>query len=291
MIVRMQHAFAIVVGRDKLGITEDGCRMNTLHRRLVGCCWAAALASLLAPAGSISAQEDAVELGKEALSGAGRFPWYDRRQDDIRRLNTVPRKPLPNRGEQWTSRPAAPTAATPAAAPGRFNWFGPLLQWTGLSVLIILLGIIAYLVATSLLTEEVSETSAARRVVESRRDADRVEALPFQVRAARGDFLAEARRLYEAGRYSEAIVYLYSWQLVELDKHHVIRLAKGKTNRQYLRETRHRPALAWTLEITMLAFEDAFFGGKTLPREMFQRSWQRINDFQAELQRLEQAAA
>ena len=81
-----------------------------------------------------------------------------------------------------------------------------------------------------------------RKVVESRRDADRVEALPFHVRAASGDFLAEARRLYDAGHYSEAIVYLFSYQLVQLDKHHVIRLAKGKTNRQYVRETRQRPA-------------------------------------------------
>jgi len=34
--------------------------------------------------------------------------------------------------------------------------------------------------------------------------------------------------------------------------------------------------LAAVLEITMIAFEDAFFGRKTLSREAFERSWQRL---------------
>jgi hypothetical protein len=158
-------------------------------------------------------------------------------------------------------------------------------------MLVLLLGLIAYLIATSFLKDEVSETSSVRKVVETRRDADRVEALPFHVRAAKGDFLTEAGRLYDAARYSEAIVYLFSYELVELDRHHVIRLAKGKTNRQYVRETRQRPLLRAVLETTMIAFEDAFFGNKTLSREDFERSWHRLNEFQLELERMEQAAA
>ena len=122
-----------------------------------------------------------------------------------------------------------------------------------------------------------------RKVVESRRDADRVEALPFQVRSATSDFLAEAGRLYQAGKYSDAIIYLFSYELVELDRHHVIRLTKGKTNRQYIRETRSRPLLRSVLEGTMIAFEDAFFGNKVLSRETFERSWNRVNEFRGEL--------
>jgi hypothetical protein len=78
---------------------------------------------------------------------------------------------------------------------------------------------------------------------------------------------------------------------VELDRHHVIRLAKGKTNRQYVRETRQRPLLRTILETTMVAFEDAFFGNKTLSREAFERSWNRVNEFRMELERQEQVAA
>jgi len=128
-------------------------------------------------------------------------------------------------------------------------------------------------------------------VIEGSRDVDRVEALPFAVRKPTGDFLAEARRLYEAGDYSEAIIYLFSYQLVELDRQHLIRLAKGKTNRQYLRELRARLTLRSILETTVVRFEDAFFGRKTLTRERFEQSWQRLDEFHAELHRLERAAA
>jgi uncharacterized protein DUF4129 len=231
---------------------------------------------------------DPIDAGQQALASGGKFPWYDRRQDDVRRLNVVPRPSAEDRGQGWTDNKTR--TATKSRLP-RISLFGNVLQWMGLTTLVVLLGVIAYLIATTFLKEEVSEDVAVRKVVESRRDADRVEALPFHVRAASGDFLAEARRLYEAGQYSQAIVYLFSHELVQLDKHHIIRLAKGKTNRQYVRETRQRPSLAAVLHTTMIAFEDAFFGRKTLSRETFERSWQRLDEFQNELAREEERAA
>jgi hypothetical protein len=160
-----------------------------------------------------------------------------------------------------------------------------------LTALVVLLGLLAVLVAKAFLKDEVSESVVLRKVVESTRDVDRVEALPFQLRGAKGDFLAEARRLYEAGHYSDAIVYLFSYELVQLDKHHLIRLAKGKTNRQYLREVRQRPTVRAILELTMIAFEDAFFGRKVLSRERFEECWQRLDEFQQELEHSQRAAA
>jgi hypothetical protein len=232
---------------------------------------------------------DPVQSAKDALASGGKFPWYDRQHDDVRRLNIVPRPGAEDRGDTWDS--TASTTATTARTNRQFGFFGTVLQWAGLTALVVLLGLIAYLIGTAFLKEEMSEGLAVRKIAESRRDADRVEALPFHVRAAAGDFLAAARQLYEAGKYSEAIVYLFSHELVELDKHHVIRLAKGKTNRQYVRETRQRPTLRSTLEATMIAFEDAFFGHKQLAREAFERCWQRLDEFQSELDALERAAA
>jgi Domain of unknown function (DUF4129) len=234
--------------------------------------------------------DNAVAAGKGALSGAARFPWYDRSRDEVRRLNLAPRGNADsrNRGSQWTD-----TSAT-TSTPGRMaslGAFGYVLQWVGLTVLVLVLGLIAYLVATTFLQDEVSEGASLRKLVESARDVDRVEALPFQIRKPTGDFLSEARRLYEAGYYSEAIIYLFSYQLVQLDRRHLIRLAKGKTNRQYVREVRQRPTVRSILERTMFAFEDAFFGRKTLSRERFESCWQRLDEFHAELDRLERAAA
>jgi hypothetical protein len=209
----------------------------------------------------------------------------------VRRLNVVPRPSNDNRGTTWTGSPTTTGNTPPPRRTPQVSFFGGVLQWVGLTALVLLLGLIAYLIATSFLKDEVSESDTVRKVVETRRDADRVEALPFHVRAASGDFLAEARRHYDAGRHSEAIVYLFSYQLVQLDKHHIIRLAKGKTNRQYVRETRQRPVLKAVLETTMVAFEDVFFGNKQLSQQEFERCWQRMNEFQAALEREELAAA
>jgi hypothetical protein len=233
-------------------------------------------------------EQNAVEEGKRILGSGGKFPWYDRREDNVRPLNAVPRSRPDERGDtSWTK---APSAATPGRMP-QLNLFGTVLQWAGLSVLIVLLGLIAFLIAKAFLKDEVSDHVVLRKVIESSRDVDRVEALPFHLRKTTGDFLSEARRLYEAGEFSEAIIYLFSYQLVQLDRQHLIRLAKGKTNRQYLRELRQRPALRGILETTVVNFEDAFFGRKRLSREQFERSWQQLDDFHAQIAQLERAAA
>jgi len=271
--------------------------LNSLRNKLMAMLAALALALPFVrstPAQQPSAADEkeakeAVEAGQAVLSGAGRFPWYDRGKDDVRRLNAVPRGAADskNRDSSWTKQPGTATTGSRWQFPG----FGPLLQGVGLTVLIILLAVIAVLIAKAFLKDEVSDHVIHRRVIEGSRDVDRVEALPFAVRNPTGDFLAEARRLYEAGDYSEAIIYLFSYQLVELDRQHLIRLAKGKTNRQYLRELRAKPALRSILETTVVRFEDAFFGRKTLTRERFEQAWQRLDDFHAELHRLERAAA
>jgi hypothetical protein len=249
-----------------------------------------ALALLPSPAFAQSlSDENAVQAGKDALSGVSRFPWYDRRRDEVRRLHVVPRDAADseNRGSKWINN----SVTTATGTTPRINMLGAALQWVGLTTLVILLGVIAFLIAKAFLKEEVTENAAVRKVVESARDVDRIESLPFKIRGAPGDFLGQARRLYEAGSYSEAIIYLFSYQLVQLDKHHLIRLAKGKTNRQYLREIRQRPNLRSILEATMISFEDAFFGRKALSKDRFESCWQRLDEFHHELEHHERAAA
>jgi hypothetical protein len=235
-------------------------------------------------ASAADTKTDPVQSAKKALSSGSRFPWYDRKQDGVRRLSIVPREAPQDRGQKWASTPQTTTTSKPLQLP-KLNFLSSTLQWLGLTLLIVLLGVIAYLIAVSFLKDEILDGGSERKVVQVRRDAERVEALPFKVRAATTDFLAEARRLYDAGQYSEAIIYLFSHELVELDKHQVIHLSKGKTNRQYLRETRSRPHIAGLLESTMVAFEDAFFGNKQLSRDVFERSWSHLNEFQLELEK------
>jgi hypothetical protein len=114
-------------------------------------------------------------------------------------------------------------------------------------------------------------------------DADRVDSLPFQLARPQVNLLEEATRLYKDGRFGEAIVYLYSYQLVKLDQHQVIRLTRGKTNREYLWEIRRRSALRNLLEVTMLAFEDVFFGDLPLDQSRFDSCWDGLEEFHREI--------
>lgn len=224
-------------------------------------------------AGSLASAQDPVSTGRDVLS-AKSYPWYDSSKDAARPLLT----PKP-------AAPPKPAKPGPAARTTRasFSGFGAVLQVLGWIALAALITVIILLAARAFVSREVTETQA-RRVVQTLKQADKVEHLPVQVQADEGDFLATARRHYEAGNYSQAIIYLFSYQLLQLDHHQIIRLAKGKTNRQYLRETKRRPELRGLLESTMVAFEDVFFGKHALDRARFEACWNELPAFQHQLQ-------
>ena len=110
-------------------------------------------------------------------------------------------------------------------------------------------------------------------------DPARFEALPFEVNAPQTDLLGLARQAQSEGRMREAIIYLYSYMLLMLDQQHLIHLAKGKTNRTYLRELRNQRALHALLEKIVVSFEDVFFGDLTLDPSEFQARWSELNQF------------
>ena len=257
--------------------------------RLAGLALALALLPCFAARGEELSDAQAIEAAKDSLSGRTRYPFYDRQQDDVRQLNVEEARAddAANRRSKWTGKKAKTSTRTGGRAAAGL---GEALQVLGLAALVVFIGIIAWLIARAFLKNEVTETKVSK-VIETSRDVDKVQALPFQIRQPAGDFLAEAQRLYAAGEFSEAVIYLYSHLLVQLDRHHVIRLAKGKTNRQYLRETRSRPVLREILDQTMIAFEDVFFGDHELSREQFEACWQRLDRFHGELEKLERAAA
>jgi hypothetical protein len=140
------------------------------------------------------------------------------------------------------------------------------------------------LLIRAFLKREATGDDSRKRTDVDAGEPDRVDALPFQVRRPQGDLLEEARRHYASGNYDEAIIYFYSFLLVELDKGQLIRLARGKTNRQYLREIRRQPLLFELLETTMIAFEDVFFGRHSLGRDRFESCFHRLGEFESQIQ-------
>ena len=215
----------------------------------------------------------AVDAGRDALDSFWDYPWYDAQQDDVRRIRIkLPKPPRPQRtgGSSW----------------GRwdFSWF----KWVAYAAIVALIGGIAVLLLRAFAIRERGQTQAEqdRAAADARRsDAERVESLPFHVAAAKTDLLAEARRLYEAGDYNTAIIYLYSHLLVQLDRHQAIRLTRGKTNRQYLWEVGPSKPLGRMLESAIVVFEEGFFGNHSITRRQFETCWNNLPEFHRLLER------
>jgi len=154
-----------------------------------------------------------------------------------------------------------------------------LMAWSAILVMLVLMIVLAirsYRKSSALRSNDADGKAAEED------DTARIESLPFSVAAANGNLnlLDEARKQYGAGDYAKAVVYLFSFQLVELDKHQHIHLTKGKTNRQYMREVGRRRSLREMVERTMVAFEDVFFGHLPLDRRRFEACWSKLDEFQ-----------
>jgi len=229
--------------------------------------------------GSTVTAQDAIEDGRNALNRDTDYPWYDPHTDSLRPTKLPDLKePEPDELEVDSSPAQSPNISGGSA----FSGFIQALFWAFIVALFI--GLVALLVWAVLRHERKEDEKGETQVVESSSDIDRIEQLPFTVRQPQGNLLDEARRHYEAGDFREAIVYLYSYKLVELDKHHFIHLAKGKTNRQYLHEVRPQPRVIPLLERTMVAFEDVFFGDHVLERSRFETCWSGLGEFHQILQ-------
>lgn len=216
-----------------------------------------------------AASDPVVEEVREGLdSGWFSPPWYDRSRDDLRRISVRERNPWFDWDPNWNWNFGLPSMT--------------LVQWLAWLLVALLLAFICYILIRAYLRRQPGAALAAGAgdqsvvVVD---DEARVEALPFRVERQATDLLEAARMHYQAGNLREAIIYLFSHQLVELDKHQMIRLTKGKTNRQYLREVKSRPRLRELLESTMVSFEAVFFGNHSLEREQFERHLAQWDEF------------
>jgi len=215
--------------------------------------------------------DESVEAGRRALGHWGRYPWYDRQSDGVRRVE-IP--------EPWDLSWLWDWLPDWGGGFGfGSSWLWTSLMWTAWIAIAVLLGVLvllmlrAYQDRSQVLSEEAAEEEAPED------DTARVEALPFPLKAGRLDLLEEATRCYREGNYGRAVVYLFSFQLVQLDRQQIIRLTAGKTNRQYLREVGSRITLRRLVEETMVAFEDVFFGNRTLDRDRFESCWSRLDEF------------
>lgn len=227
-------------------------------------------------------------------------PWYDAQKSEVTSipLDKLDSSDADHRDSDWVDVPIS----IPSTSTSFWDWFfggnnngssnspsgnvSPLLAQIVSWVVWILIGLICLAlliwIAWLLVKQE-------WRTGDSDDDTDwlqnpqidpaRFEALPFEVNAPQNDLLGLARQAQAEGRMREAIIYLYSYMLLMLDQKHLIHLAKGKTNRTYLREIRSQRALHALLEKIVVTFEDVFFGDLTLEPSEFQARWSELNQF------------
>ena len=227
-----------------------------------------------------------VESGKRALSSTAP-PWYDRENDDLKPLEIAAESDAER--AKNTERPKTPDWQMDWSWLPTFPFFGEFLRYLGWALLIGILAFVVYALVQAFMNADpvISGGIAGRAENEDPRvDQERIENLPVPVKARRGNFLDLARELYEAGNFREAIIYLFSHRLLQLDRAGRIRLTKGKTNRQYLREIGSSKDLQKILGRTIVSFEEVFFGRHDLTREKFEACWQQNDQFEQILQQV-----
>ncbi len=226
----------------------------------------------------------AIESVRTALRSEADFPWYDAETDQLRSVDVSPQLPPPE-ASQWSWERRVSKRTPRAWNFGLSDVVAKLLQYAAWALLACLFLYGLYVAICTLLAAEVSlSPGLGESHDEVITDAERMENLPFDIRKTNLDLLDEARQRYQAGDYSQAMVMLFSYQLIQLDKHHWIRLAKGKTNRQYLREIKDHQSLQSLVRVSMVAFEDVFFGQHRLEKDRFEQCWGRLDEFQQLLQ-------
>jgi hypothetical protein len=206
------------------------------------------------------ALEDPVESGRSALNRWWDYPWYDSAADDVRTID----------------------ARAPVVRRGGFGSGEGLNVFVWLAIGLALALLIYFLIRAYVRDEPFAARASRQRGKAPATMIERAEALPIAADLSKVDLLAEAKRLAQLGDYSRAVVFLYSHFLVRLDQGHKIRLAVGKTNRQYLRELASISTRRM-LETVMHAFEDAFFGKHRLGRERFEACWAQLEPLDAAL--------
>jgi len=213
--------------------------------------------------------QKAIDAGGDALRPANRFPWYDKTSDGFRRLEV-----------------AAPEKASSFEAGALMN---SLIFWVAIATLALVLTALILMLLRAVRLRKLRE--AGHGETEAVGEARRIEALPVRVTRTQLSLLDQARTFYQAGNYASAMIYLFSHQLVQLDRHQVIRLAKGKTNRQYLREVGQADRLRALVGQAVVAFEDVFFGHHEIDRQRFETCWSHLPEFEKLLAQGPPAAA
>ncbi len=219
--------------------------------------------------------QDDVEIARELLTKRN-YPWYDASTDSLRRFE-FPARPSAKSSDradvpQQISKPNRPNRTAGSSGGIGLSFFA----WSALAFLIAgLAGLLVWAFFRLESRKQQTDGSSSQRSM-----AESIQNLPFLVEDSGGDFRQLAEAAYRRGDFRRAIIFLYSHVLISLDQRGLIRLRKGKTNRQYLRELSPYRPLANFFQQVMVPFEAVFFGEHELSPPDFEHCWNNLEQFQ-----------
>ncbi|MBR4753230.1 MAG: hypothetical protein IK077_15895 [Thermoguttaceae bacterium] len=222
------------------------------------------------PSGSSStaARESAESQAFQKSIKKSRFPWLSPETGEVKYLPReaieVPKsRPVRNRSSsdsQWGG--AAFTVVCWAV----------ILTFFVVAIIAIALAIRSMVIKKALLKRRLAADAQARE--------RRINALAPEAAEQYDDLLLSAEKARADGDYRQALVFYFSYLLVEMDKREFVLLAKGKTNLEYWRELADFTELRTIYRATMNEFERVYFGGASISREEFERVWSRRPRFE-----------
>jgi hypothetical protein len=206
----------------------------------------------------------------------GSYPWYDPGSDRV--------KPV---GSSWLRWPRERLAQWGKAI-GRFLdglHFGrmpsPGMSGDSIGTMLLLAVLVAFFIALFVLWFRLDGMSMTDGSGQRTRlgTAARLAQLPEGIRPGGDDPWAEALARRAAGDLAGAVVCLFAHQLLTLEELGLIRLAPGRTARQYVQALRD-PDFLDSLVATQGLFEDVYYGRRRPSLEAFETVWSRAEAFQ-----------
>lgn len=247
-------------------------------------------------AGLACATADADEEFDSAFQSS-KIPWYDietgqlkqsdapqRPESSVSDRNRIPPLQAKKKGQQIPMQQPAP-AAPVARSAGTIGT--SLIYIAGIIFAVLLIGLLIY----GFLQLESGEggEDADEKGKRKRKIRDHIRHLPFEIEEQDGDFESFAEKSLREGDYSKAVIYLFADVLVALSEAGLVRLQRGKTNRQYLNEIWEHGEVRPYYRKVMTAFEDAFFGKHEIEKSRAEECFAERPAFDAAVEKIRQA--
>ena len=226
------------------------------------------------------------------------LPWYDASSGELKQSdapsrpgsvvsdrNRIPPFQSKKKG-QPKPKPAAPAPAATTGA-GTASTVGTSLVWIAAIVFAaLLIGLLIY----GFLKLESGDGDADGEDAKKRKRKirDHIKHLPFEIEEHDGDFETFAEKALRNGDYSNAVIYLFADLLVAMNESGVVRLQRGKTNRQYLNEIWDHGEIRPYYRKVMTAFEDAFFGKHVIEKSRAEECFSDRPAFDAAIEKIRQ---